>query len=79
MLIIKIFIVLTSVARLTNIFMLCVNNTGGWLKIFSKIYIVHPQIKYLVLEAKILFSIPPGHFASSLCSIHVIDQLKAEE
>lgn len=77
MLIIKLFVVLTSVALLINIFMRRINNIDEWLKIFSKMY--GPQIKHIVLEAKILFSITPEHLVSGQCSIHVVDQFKIRE
>lgn len=41
-LIIKFFHLLTLLALATNIFILCINNTGAWLKIFSEICLVGP-------------------------------------
>ena len=42
-------------------------------------YLLGSQVKYLVLEARILFPVTPGHLASSQCSIHVVDQLKVNQ
>lgn len=79
MLITKLCIVLPSVALLTNIFIMCINNADRWLKIFSKMYIACPQMKYTVLVSRILYSVTPEHLASGQCSIHVVDQFQVRK